>query len=311
MSLKRLVLFGIVLTILLVALYQWFSKPSAEDKELVVEGVPFIEIPLEEVAAPPVVAAPVLTPPDLDVDRTAELFSLVPPQLPVVETITYKSRVPWLKGRSAWISDYATHFKTSRHFIARSLSGKPDYFRHEVKDGDRFTVLKSNVNFHLLLDTSRHRLWLYYVDKNSGEKGLIKSYPVSVGRLDPSRTSGSLTPHGIYKLGDRVAVHDETTTGHFQGEKVQMIRIFGTRWIPFQDEISGCTAPAKGYGIHGVPWSEDPITRKLVEDRSSIGQHDSDGCIRLLSADMEELYSIIVSRPTTIEIVNDYYMAVK
>jgi hypothetical protein len=314
MSLKRLILVLAAFVLLLLIGYQWLGQSSLADDHYVLEGavsmeaVAPIDIPptIEIVEEPAAQIEPV---PDIEVDRVIELFNTFPPQLPIVETVTYKSRVPWLKGRSAWISDYATHYKTSRHFISRSLSGKVDYYRHDIKDGNRFTVLKPDVSFYLLLDTSRHRLWLYYVDGD--EKGLIKSYPVSIGRLDESKASGLLTPHGIYRLGDKVAVHDETTKGHFQGEKVQLIRIFGTRWIPFQDEVANCTASAKGFGIHGVPWSEDSMAKKLVEDPSSIGQYESDGCIRLKGADVEELYAIIVSRPTTIEIVDDYYKAVK
>ena len=64
-----------------------------------------------------------------EADRMAQLFRTKGEKLPIVETVSYTSRVDWLKGRPAWIADYAAHFATSRHFIARSLNGKADYLR--------------------------------------------------------------------------------------------------------------------------------------------------------------------------------------
>ena len=75
-----------------------------------------------------------------DADRIAEFFNKREPRLPIVQTITYKSRVSWQKGRPAWVSDYSSHYKTSRHFIARSLNGGREYEKQEVKNGDRFNV---------------------------------------------------------------------------------------------------------------------------------------------------------------------------
>jgi hypothetical protein len=97
--------------------------------------------------------------------------------------------------------------------------------------------------------------------------------------------------------------------GPYNGQQVELIRVFGTRWIPFAQELENCTEPAKGYGIHGMPWGEDPATNTLIENASSLGQYQSDGCIRMRQVDVEELYSIIVTRPTTIEIVKDFYDA--
>ena len=243
-----------------------------------------------------------------EVDRMKELFNLSPPKLPIVETVTYSSRVNWQKGKSAWLADYASHFKTSRHFIARSLNQKPDYFKQNLKEGDRFNVFKPDVNFafHFVLDLSLLKLLFYYVDLDTQQAELIKTYVVSAGRKDSESPSGSLTPLGVYSLGDKVAVYDSKKVGFYQGEKTELIKIFGTRWIPFDKEIKDCTAPAKGLGLHGMPWIEDPFMKDFREDLSSLGSHSSDGCIRLKTEDVEEIYSIIITRPTTIEIVKNY-----
>ena len=89
-------------------------------------------------------------------------------------------------------------------------------------------------------------------------------------------------------------------------QKVEMIRIFGTRWIPFEQEIERATASAKGYGIYGAPWNFDNKTGKWNELRECIGKYDTDGGIRLLSEDLEEIFSIIISKPSFIEIVKDF-----
>ena len=82
-----------------------------------------------------------------------------------------------------------------------------------------------------------------------------------------------------------------------------MVKIFGTRWIPFDEEIDSCSASPKGLGIHGLPLHPNE-SGELIEDTSSIGKQISDGCIRLATKDMEELFAIIITRPTTIEIIN-------
>jgi len=236
-----------------------------------------------------------------EADRVAELFNTCLPQFPIVETIIYKSRVPWLKGRPAWLSDYASQYETSRHFIARSLNGGPDYFKQDIAEGKKFTVFKKDIplSFHLLIDASRHKLFLFY--KEGKEEVLIKTYTVGLGRSDPEKVSGSLTPLGTYLLGSKVAIYKPKTMGFFNGKKTEMIRVFGTRWIPFDQEIADCTAPAKGLGLHGVPWNE------AGEELDSLGKNESDGCIRLSSADVEELFAIVITKPTTVQIVRDYF----
>ena len=103
---------------------------------------------------------------------------------------------------------------------------------------------------------------------------------MGLGRVDPSRQSGLLTPLGKYSLGDKIAIYKPKMTGFHNGQKVEMMRIFGTRWIPFAKEVADTTQPAKGFGIHGVPWKMNEKAQG-VEDKSSLGKYQSDGCIRL------------------------------
>jgi hypothetical protein len=246
----------------------------------------------------------------VEVNRISRLFATDSSKLPIVETVSFTSRVPWLKGRPAWISDYASFYETSRHFIARGLNKKADYFTQKVSPGSRFNVFRKDkaINFHLLIDLSRCRMWFYYVDQEAGERMLLKTYRVGVGRQDNTRVSGYLTPTGKYSLGERVAIYKPGTTGFFQDQKVEMIRVFGTRWMPFDQEIEGCTEEAKGFGLHGAPWMVD-ANGNAYEDKEKIGKYDSDGCIRLASEDIEEIFAIILTKPTVVELVKDYTQA--
>ena len=303
----KLFLGGSVLLFALVGVAALLKKKPIEERPVAVQES------VEEISLTPQVEAPVVTfqePPKTDVgfqeveiDRIPLFFALDATKLPIVETISYTSRVPWLKGRPAWISDYANHYSTSRHFIARSLNKKIDYLTQKVSPGDRFNVFKLGLNlqFHLVLDLSKCRMWFYYLNLDTNERVLLKVYRVGVGRVDAKSPSKSLTPLGTYQLGERIAIYKPGVLGFFQNHKTEMIRIFGTRWIPF-DKGSG----THGLGIHGAPWVSDPASGELVEDRSTIGKYDSDGCIRLLSSDIEELFAIIITKNTILEIVNEF-----
>jgi uncharacterized protein YgiM (DUF1202 family) len=244
-------------------------------------------------------------------NRIEGLFYRGEPKLPIVETIPYQSRVSWMKGRPAWLADYATHYDTSRHFIARSLNGSTDYITQNINNGDNINVFRQDKNFHfyLLVDSSRCMMWFYYVDEITNEHVLLKQYPVGLGRVAAHRASGLLTPKGKYKLGSKVAVYKTNSMGYYQGERSEMIQTFGTRWIPFEKEVAHCSEPAKGFGIHGVPWDQSNSDGQMVERENSVLTYESDGCIRLRTDDVEELFAIIVTKPTYIEIVKDFYDA--
>lgn len=292
---------GILLLFSAIGIMGWLkNRPAkegpAESVQEMALGTSAAPIPIQDVSQNEVP----------EVDRVHLLFALDSTELPIVETVSFTSRVPWLKDRPAWIADYASHYETSRHFIARSLNKKQDYLTQKVHPGDRFNVFKAgkDIKFHLLVDLSKSRMWFYYLDGK--EKVLLKTYRVGLGKKDPHRTSGYLTPIGKYSLGEKIAIYKPGVTGFFQDEKVEMIRVFGTRWLPFEKEIEGCSEPAKGFGIHGVPWvsGSDGL---LTEERSKIGSYDSDGCIRMASDDIEEIFAIVITKPTTVEIVKEFH----
>ncbi len=243
--------------------------------------------------------------PQKEIDLVRRFFSKGMDKLPIVETITYTSRVPWLKGRPAWIADYATQYQTSRHFIARSLNGKPDYITQNITPGDKFNVLRTDkqIEFYLLVDLSHCTMDFYYLDLDNNERVFLKTYIIGAGRLDPASPSGSLTPTGKYMLGSKVAVYKPGIEHFFQNRKTHMIEIFGTRWLPFEIELENCSDSAKGYGIHGVPCRYDAEKNLLIEEENAVNCYNSDGCLRLKMCDIEEIFSIVVTKPTIVEIV--------
>ncbi|PCI95831.1 L,D-transpeptidase [Candidatus Aerophobetes bacterium] len=239
------------------------------------------------------------------VNNVHRFFTVGLNKFPFVETVSYKGRVSWLQGRPAWIADYASHFSTSRHFIARSLNGKNDYYTQKVSTGDKFNVFSSEVNleFHLVLDISQHMMWFYAHDVDKDLRYFVRTYKVGCGRVDHDMQSGCLSPLGTFKLSDKIAIFKEGIEGYFKDSKIEMISVFGTRWIPYVGEEDNTLAMIKGYGIHGAPWYRNETTGELEENRASIGQYVSSGCVRLYQEDMEELFSIVITKPTTVQIV--------
>lgn len=316
---------GIVILVL-IALVVWLNWPSkkgpqeevaltieepmvAEEFEEIVEEIP-VHAPEPVVSQTPSTLKPISDDSSLpaDVDRMCQLFQPYPPLLPIVETVTFSSRVAWLTGRAAYLGDYASHYQTSKHFISRSLHGVGNYFSDVVSKGDRFNVFKEDkeIEFHLVLDLARLKIWVYYYDKDEDAKMLLKTYPVCAGKLNPQRRSGSLTPLGTFALGNEIAVYKEGTMGTFKNETRELVNVFGVRWIPFGREIGNCTGSSKGLGLHGVPWKRRAEGEELVECRECIGNYESGGCVRLLTEDIEELFAVIVSKPSFIHIVRDF-----
>ncbi len=310
----RFILIGTVCLFVGIGVMGWMKKSQNETPTAMLEVAAVAE-PLP-VAGPATLPSKVeLTPLAQDAtqhkDEVYRFFTVSSSRFPFVETITYSPRVSWLKGRPAWLGDYASFFKTSKHFIARSLNGKPDYFTQKVTNGDKFNVFKNDheLSFHLVVDLSRCKMWFYAVDLTENKHHLVKTYQVGLGCLEKISPSGSLTPIGKYLLGDKIATYKPGIKDLFRDEESEMIQVFGTRWIPFGEELENCSHPSKGYGIHGAPWTLDEKGEVLIEDRAMVGRYESDGCIRLLKEDIEELYAIIVTKPTVVEIVKDYQEA--
>jgi hypothetical protein len=226
----------------------------------------------------------------------------------IVETISYKSHVPWKRHRPAWLIDYANYYTTPLDFIYRSFNGNRDATPTAIADGMQFNVFRRDLDFrfHIVVSLSSCRIRLYYVIPQERRVVFLKSYQVCVGRKDASHASGCLTPIGMYQLGPRVAVFRPKMMGMYKGKQIELMKVFGLHWIPFEKEIEGCSEPAKGFGIHGTPICRGEQGDELEEDNSSIGRCESDGCIRLAGKDMKELFSVVSTRTTYVEIVQAF-----
>ncbi len=232
-----------------------------------------------------------------------------PSRCPIVETIRYKSRVSWKPKKSAWLIDYSNYYKTPLDFIYRSIQRGSERAPVQAVEGMEFNVLRRDIDFHfyLIVSFASCKLRLYYILPQEKKAVFLKSYPICLGRKDAQKASGSLTPLGLYQLGLKVATYQPNVMGPYKGKRIEMIQVFGTRWMPFEREVDpqSCTEPAKGFGIHGTPIRRLP-DGNIAEDASSIGKFESDGCIRLCKKDIEELFSVISMRKAYVEIVPEF-----
>jgi len=133
-----------------------------------------------------------------------------------------------------------------------------------IRAGEKFRVLQGP--FHIVVEKSKFTLTVYMGDK------YFKSYRVGLGKDDS-------TPEGVYKVEDKIKNPDWFRPGRVVrfGDPENPL---GTRWIKF----------SKGYGIHGT---SEPET---------IGTQASEGCVRLLNKDVEELFDLVVRNKSTVTI---------
>ncbi len=109
-------------------------------------------------------------------------------------------------------------------------------------------------------------------------ESMLSAYKVGLGR-------DNKTPLGLFVIESKL--ENPTWNSRKLGKILEHgdpENVLGTRWLGFKN-----SPQFQGYGLHGT------------EEPASIGKNMSDGCIRLLNEDVEELFEI-VSRGTTVEI---------
>jgi lipoprotein-anchoring transpeptidase ErfK/SrfK len=121
-------------------------------------------------------------------------------------------------------------------------------------------------DWQIVISKSRKKLYLF-----DGGK-IFKVYKIGIGKEDR-------TPTGVFKTGGKRKNPDwYSPTGIIPyGEKGNVL---GTRWIRLIPD-GKTSRPVSGLGIHGT-WAPE-----------SIGKAESNGCVRLLNEDVEELFAII------------------
>jgi len=139
-----------------------------------------------------------------------------------------------------------------------------------IRPGQRLKILQGD--FHILVDKSMMHLTLFL----NGQ--YVKRYRVGIGHHD-------LTPEGDFVIG----LKQKDPAWYKPGGGVipygHPDNPLGTRWIKLKD-----TPEFSGYGIHGTT------------DPKSIGAKMSEGCIRMLNREVEELFDL-VPLGTTVAIV--------
>ena len=163
---------------------------------------------------------------------------------------------------------------TSVETVQRSNNMKLTDFN--VQLGKTFNIYVGK--WEIIISKSRRKLYLF-----DGKK-LFKAYGVGIGKQNR-------TPTGVFKTGGKRKNPDwYSPNGKISFGKPG--NVLGTRWIRLIP--SGKTSrKVSGLGIHG---SWDP---------ESIGKAESNGCLRLLNKDVEELFAIIPNerKPVPVTII--------
>ena len=145
-----------------------------------------------------------------------------------------------------------------------------------VRLGNSFSIYKGD--WEIIISKSRRKLYLF-----DGKK-IFKVYDIGIGKQDR-------TPTGVFKTG----VKKKNPPWYSPKGKIPFgdpENVLGTRWISLNP--NGKTSrQVSGLGIHGT-WAPE-----------SIGGAESNGCLRLLNKDVEELFAIIPNelKPVPVTII--------
>ena len=141
-----------------------------------------------------------------------------------------------------------------------------------IHPGDRLRIF--NAKLAIVINKSRNNLLL-----KAGNR-FFKRYPVGTGKF-------GTTPAGTFVISDKIS---EPPWWRPDGKMIPFgdkENVLGTRWMSLA--ATGETSKVRGYGIHGT-WEPD-----------TIGKQASAGCVRLVNADVEELFTIVpTGTPVTI-----------
>jgi len=147
-----------------------------------------------------------------------------------------------------------------------SLQGKM------IHPGDRLLIF--NAKLAIIVNKSRNDLLL------TADNRFFKRYLVGTGKF-------GTTPKGTFVISDKIS---EPPWWRPDGKMIpygDKENVLGTRWMSLA--ATGATPKVRGYGIHGT-WEPD-----------TIGKQASAGCVRMLNAEVEELFLIVpAGTPVTI-----------
>ena len=168
----------------------------------------------------------------------------------------------------------AMKHNTSVEAVQRSNNMKLTDFN--VQLGKTYNIYVGK--WEIIISKSRRKLYLF-----DGKK-LFKAYGVGIGKQDRTPT-GSFKTGGKRKNPDWYSPKGKVPFGDPKN-------VLGTRWIRLNP--NGKTSrQVSGLGIHGT-WAPE-----------SIGKAESNGCLRLLNKDVEELFAILPNerKPVPVTII--------
>jgi len=154
---------------------------------------------------------------------------------------------------------------------------KKDYYFHNlvmqingIRKANRIRVGQKikipTGKFSALVDKSSHRMIVFM----NGH--YIKEYPVGLG------AQNSVTPATQFIVANNKQINPVWTAPNGKVYKYgHPENVLGTRWIGFKE-----TGKHSGYGIHGT------------SDESSVGRNVSNGCLRMLQGDVEEVFTMLM-----------------
>jgi len=151
----------------------------------------------------------------------------------------------------------AKQFKTNYELIIRINNKSPT----RLNIGDKLKILTGNTR--ALISKSEFTLTLLLNDH------YVKQYRIGIGKNDK-------TPAGTFEVKNKMKEPTwySPNGGIFPYGHPE--NILGTRWIGFKDKPD-----LYGYGIHGTTLPD------------SIGTASSNGCVRMVNSDVEEIYDFL------------------
>ncbi|MBI3986251.1 MAG: L,D-transpeptidase family protein [Lentisphaerae bacterium] len=159
------------------------------------------------------------------------------------------------------IEKIAKKFGTTSDLIRKSNRLSSD----TIHPGDRLRVFK--VVFTIVVNKTKNDLLLQANDR------FFKRYRVGTGKF-------ATTPTGVFAIDKKIPEPPWTRPSDRKilpfGDKENVL---GTRWLSLK-AVEG-TPSVQGYGIHGT-WEPE-----------TIGSQSSAGCVRMLNAEVEELFSLV------------------
>lgn len=170
--------------------------------------------------------------------------------------------------------------------ILMKINGLTD--AREVREGKTLKLIRGP--FHAIVDKSRFTLDIYLYRPGS-DPAFIRRLRVGLGK------DGS-TPAGLWRvaLGKKLVrapwnppPNSEYKRRIMWGEPDYPLGAMGY-WISLEG-IEPATEPYQGYGIHGT------------NDPKSIGREESLGCIRLIDADIDLVFSVLYESWSTVRVL--------